>query len=58
VKVTSANCVGAPSQNNGSIVIGNAESGSVFVGSIADVRIYNRALSATEVSELYNTTKP
>lgn len=32
--------------------------GNFFRGSIADVRIYNRALTAEEVQILYNVTKP
>lgn len=33
-------------------------SGRYFNGSISDVRVYNRALSATEVSTLYGSYKP
>jgi hypothetical protein len=29
-----------------------------FIGSIDDVRIYNRALSTTEITELYNIPEP
>jgi len=32
-----------------------ANSASDFTGSVDDVRVYNRALSATEVAQLYNT---
>ncbi len=35
----------------------DSPSGYYFAGSIDDVRIYNRALSATEVMNLYNTGK-
>lgn len=38
--------------------IGNIEgAGNTFLGSIDDVRVYNRALSATEVKQLYNATR-
>jgi hypothetical protein len=44
-------------QAGGSSAIGNAPSGSqTFNGLIDEVRIYNRALSASEVLELYNYT--
>lgn len=51
-KVTALNT--APSQIN----IGRAISGFFYLaGSLDDVRIYNRALSASEISALYNGTK-
>jgi uncharacterized protein (TIGR02145 family) len=36
----------------------HGEYGEPFSGSIDDVRIYNRALSSDEVTELYNSEKP
>jgi hypothetical protein len=53
---------GAPNQNSGtpftiynSTFIGNSINGnSTFDGLIDEVRIYNRVLSSTEISELYN----
>lgn len=56
---TTTNIIGY--SNNNSLIIGaeaGPSSGSVgnyFNGKIDDVRIYNRALTATEVSQLYNT---
>lgn len=38
--------------------IGSRELGGLFTGNISDVRIYNRALSAEEVSILYEITNP
>ncbi|KKQ39019.1 MAG: Cell surface receptor IPT/TIG domain protein [Candidatus Moranbacteria bacterium GW2011_GWC2_37_73] len=37
--------------------IGRSGSSNYFNGSLDDVRIYNRALSASEISNLYNTGK-
>ncbi len=49
---------GGAIQSNWSLDIGNAMGTSVFMnGSIDDVRIYNRALSASEILALYNATK-
>lgn len=39
-------------------VIGNWGGGSYPVGSLADIRIYNRALSPEEIKILYDVTKP
>jgi hypothetical protein len=38
--------------------IGGSTNGYPFNGSIADVRVYNRSLSATEISALYNSYNP
>jgi hypothetical protein len=38
--------------------IGRRGDGNFFVGTIDEVRIYNRALSAGEITRLYNLTKP
>lgn len=43
---------GSIANTNASLTIGNG-----FPGSIDDIRIYNRALSAAEVSAIYNATK-
>ena len=47
------------SSPTGRFTIGGPNEGSVgyFNGSLDDVRIYNRALSQQEITELYNTTK-
>ena len=46
-----------PPATNGSLVFGIIEQGnpSRFNGSLEDIRVYNRALSASEISSLYNT---
>jgi len=36
------------------VTIGNADGGNFFNGSIDEVRVYNRALSQSEITELYN----
>jgi hypothetical protein len=43
----------------GSLVIGgNPQNGSQYYsGSISNIKIYNRALSATEIQQNYNTLK-
>lgn len=55
---SSTNIVGATNAINMSANIGNSLlSDRAFDGKIASVRVYNRALSASEVSQLYNSTK-
>ncbi|MFA5133861.1 MAG: LamG domain-containing protein [Patescibacteria group bacterium] len=51
--------LGTPHQNNYSLSIGtNLETGARYwTGSIDDLRIYNRALSAQEITDLFNATK-
>ncbi|MGD0649522.1 MAG: LamG-like jellyroll fold domain-containing protein, partial [Acidobacteriaceae bacterium] len=46
-----------PTASTGPLVFGVAQRGgySNFIGSLDDIRIYNRALSANEISSLYNT---
>jgi hypothetical protein len=46
-----------PPANNGSLVFGSPEQGGYanFNGSLEDIRLYSRALSASEISSLYNT---
>ncbi len=46
-----------PISNSGNIAIG-ANSSQYFNGSISDVRIYNRALSSSEVTALYKQYNP
>jgi len=48
--------IGTPSTNNGSISPFNIGSGN-FLGSIDDIRVYNRVLSSAEVKALYNGGK-
>jgi Concanavalin A-like lectin/glucanases superfamily/Pectate lyase superfamily protein/Fibronectin type III domain/Abnormal spindle-like microcephaly-assoc'd, ASPM-SPD-2-Hydin len=47
----------APTASTGPLAFGVAQRGgySDFIGSLDDIRIYNRALSANEISSLYNT---
>jgi hypothetical protein len=52
--------VGTASQSsqfsiNGTFLIGNSNVGEPWIGEIDDVRVYDKALSNTEVSNLYNT---
>jgi hypothetical protein len=49
----------ASDSTNGGIIgwTRDSSAASIFKGSIDDVRVYNRALSATEVAGLYNTGK-
>ena len=46
---------GAAANNNDLYIGGRSSDSSRFAGSIDDVRIYNRALSADEVKRLYNS---
>ena len=52
--------VGADKMNWGSsgLKIGLEGAGHYFKGSIDDIRIYNRGLTAAEVTNLYNIEKP
>ncbi len=55
---SSTNIVGATNVANMTANIGNsALSDRAFDGKIATVRVYDRALSAAEISQLYNSTK-
>jgi hypothetical protein len=49
--------LGRAGQSNQTVAIGKygASASAYFQGAIDDVRIYNRALSATEVNQLYNS---
>ena len=46
-----------PPANNGSLVFGTPEQGGFgrFNGSLEDIRLYSRALSASQISSLYDT---
>ncbi len=44
-------------EGNWSVHIGERAGGNYFNGLIDEVRIYNRALSATEISDIYNSTR-
>ena len=49
---------GTPNASAGTIYIGDfGNAGYHFNGSIDDVRIYNRALSAAEIKAIYDATK-
>jgi hypothetical protein len=59
IKITqTTDAINFPSDSNevffGSAVVGTSQ---LFPGSINEVRIYNRALSDSEISALYNATK-
>jgi hypothetical protein len=55
---SSTNIVGATNISNMSANIGNSLlSDRAFDGKIASVRVYDRVLSAVEISQLYNSTK-
>ena len=55
--VTSTNLVSPVDNSAQALFIGNVSAGSrTFNGTIDDVRIYNRALSVTEVKQLYTST--
>ncbi len=57
LSATSPTCtLGAAANNNDLYLGGRASDASRFAGLIDDVRIYNRALSADEVHNLYNST--
>ncbi len=43
--------------NNNQLSIGSDSENDYFAGSMDDVRIYNRALSAVEIKQLYDSTK-
>jgi len=56
-KVTSTPTIGPQTTNSfqiGALQSGSATQSLLFSGSIDDVRVYNRALSSTEVTQLYN----
>jgi len=59
IKIRSDSGFGVPITNNGSapVTIGKNDSGTdnYFIGSIDEVRVYNRALSASEVQDLFNS---
>ena len=52
-----ANVAGKIAESNNELRIGRGEPAGYFNGTIDDVRIYNRALSAGEVKQLYNIGK-
>jgi hypothetical protein len=55
---SSTNILGATNVSNMSANIGNSLlSDRAFDGKIASVRVYDRVLSAVEISQLYNSTK-
>lgn len=49
--------LGSVSPINENVNIGNSENGDNFSGSVDEARIYNRALSATEIANLYRQTE-
>lgn len=54
VEVNRATGVAAPTLTTRQLYIGNYAGGNFFDGSMDEARVYNRALSASEVSQLYN----
>lgn len=56
---TSISTVSGSVSNTLNALIGNRDvSSSYYVGSIADVIVYNKVLSSTEVSQIYNNGQP
>ncbi len=55
--LVASSAAAAPTASTGALVFGVAQRGgySNFTGSLDDVRFYERALSANEISSLYNT---
>ena len=51
---TAGSSTGTFNNNNHTNYIGRRENGAYFSGSIANVQIHNRALSATEILQNYN----
>lgn len=56
-RATTVNTILFDSTNAAKYLGGPNNSSNLFVGSLDDVRIYNRALSAAEISAIYNATK-
>jgi hypothetical protein len=46
-----------PGSNTKEVLIGKSWTNNYFNGNVGQVRIYNRALTATEISTIYNATK-
>jgi prepilin-type N-terminal cleavage/methylation domain-containing protein len=59
VSGTPGSCAGCVTVSTSTLIIGNDDccGGRYFNGLIDEVRIYNRALSATEISDIYNSTR-
>jgi prepilin-type N-terminal cleavage/methylation domain-containing protein len=56
--IKSATTAGTPNiSNTANILVGQSICSAYFSGSLDDVRIYNRALSAAEIQEMYNAEK-
>jgi parallel beta-helix repeat protein len=53
VAVATSNASGAPSPTTGTLQIGGSQFGEYFKGLIDEVRIHNKALSATEIQTVY-----
>lgn len=54
----SGSVVGARQSNDGNVMIGErADAFAPFSGSLDEVRVYNRALSASEIQNIYNDLK-
>jgi hypothetical protein len=54
VLINTTNGTWTPVTNNASLTIGNRAGSNQYTGTIDDVRLYNRALSAIEVQALYS----
>jgi len=54
----SASVTGSEEDNGFDAEIGLIRNDAFFDGNIEDVRIYNKALTSSEVSDIYNNTKP
>ena len=56
--IGSSGSITNPSSGSNSLIIGNNSGGTNnFDGKIASARVYGRALSATEIQQIYNSTK-
>ena len=58
VRKANNNAIATPASYGGTAYLGNDGGLNYYAGTIDEVRIYNRALSAGEVTRLYNLTKP
>jgi hypothetical protein len=56
VAVATSSATGTPSLTTGTLQIGGSKYGEYFKGLIDEVRVYSRALSATEIQTIYQQT--
>ncbi|MEK7389875.1 MAG: LamG domain-containing protein [Elusimicrobiota bacterium] len=58
VMTSSAVVTGVPVASTGTLQLGASRAGEYFNGKLDEARVYNRALSATEVLALFNAASP